>query len=133
MVRARQMLAISTESDTWCARVDVTLCVLVPRADDAALLAGALAGDPLNDLAERGDRSHALVRRLGVVFPNREREAEALELWVRRAHAPAALARALNHGKYALADFGAAADGCALWVWCRTGRSGSAPERGRVF
>lgn len=108
---------VSTPSQTWTGSVDFTFLVLVPRALDAALVAQSTA-DNISDSGERGDKSHPLVRRLGVVWPNRESFVpESLEVWVRRAGAPVPALPELTHEKpYDVADFGAAAGGRRLWV-----------------
>lgn len=79
----KSITAVSTPQQNWDGRVEWTFCVLVPRPFDAELISASERGT--NDLAERGEDTHALVSRLGIIFPNRVSVDEgSTELWVRR-------------------------------------------------
>ena len=119
----KSVTSISVPDQSWSGTVDWTFCILVPPDLDAQLIDSST--HTINDLAERGGGTHALVTQLGVTFPNRMSiDDGSLELWVRRGGgATEPSIPGLQQTKYALSDFPRNEDMSAVWVvrWAFSG------------
>lgn len=128
----KSVTSICAPDQSWAGTVDWTFCILVPPGLDAQLIEGST--HTINDLAERGVGTHALVTQLGITFPNRMSiDDGSLELWVRRGGgATDPPIPGLQQTKYVLSDFPRKEDISAVWVvrWAFSGVFGQPFELG---